>query len=312
MGRFLKIDRAVDRFGYWVGAYTIMSGGFAWLASKMEALHIGWAEAVFIGVFVAGGVTLVVSTGLVAWRQFHPLPGQSSPDSTELERLIDARLQARTDLATHADLHRHDEQLVELSERTTFVRKMVESGHSGLKARLDEIAKGCSDLEQRWNEWTRQHSNDQEARFDNVDFGFAAIINREWNERLFAELREGFVEIAEPVEAKKPIADAGRWQMLVTNWRSKLDQWLVIADYYAVNTRENVLIVPDHLYYGTWSLAEDRLTADQVKMYKEAAIWRMSAKAAKPRVDRCLAAAAFESPSRKGRSGSPPRIGSNG
>lgn len=195
MGRFLKIDTAVNRLTYWVGAYTLMSAAFAWIAAKIQALHIGWPEAVFIGIFAAGFVTLAVSAGLVAWRFFRPLAAFYQVDN-------EPNPEPRTDLATHADLHRHDKALAELTDRITAVRGMVEASHEGTKTRLDEIAKGCFDLEQKINDWTRQHLEDEDRRFDNIDDGFGAILNREWHERLFRELGVEYDRLADQATSR--------------------------------------------------------------------------------------------------------------
>lgn len=266
-----------------------------------------WVPSLLMAGLVALAAWLIVSGTRHATAE--TIEERTGVERSDVESMIDARLEGlprsdgQADLATQADIHRHDEKLVEVDGAVQIATKSL----AALNERMGEIAKGCFDLEQRWNDWTAQNTRQVDARFDQVDAGFAAISNREWHLRLFAELARDFDALAGPVDAGLGLIDGEGWLNSLKAWRGKLEQWLVIADYYAMNTRENVLAVPEHLYDGPWTFDEKVLTAHQVHRFKEASIWWMSAKAAKPRVDRCLAAAAFESPSKKGRQDSPPR-----
>lgn len=269
---------------------------FEWLFSTPW-----WVPSLLMVVLVALSAWLIVSgTKKATAEEIADHPGLSEE---AIATLIDARLPSLDDYAKHSHLHEHDVQLADLADKIKFVRGMAEGGHESVDARFKKIEEKLD----RLIAYAEQRTGELSERFANVDNGFAAISNREWHQRLFAELERDFAGLAEPINVKEAISDPGKWQMLVANWRGKLDQWLMIADFYAMNTRENVLMIPEHLYYGKWDLAEDKLTADQVKMFKEVSIWWRSAKAAKPRVDQCLAGAAFEVPSKKGRPDSPPR-----
>jgi hypothetical protein len=181
--------------------------------------------------------------------------------------------------------------------------------------RMDGIATGCAALEStvkrlpdqidRLTERNRERIEDQ---LDGVNQAFRAILNREWHQRLFRELSEGFEVLAFPVEQGSGIPDAKVWRDDIKNWRGKLDQWLVIANYYAMGTAENVLSVPEHLYEGDWQFDETKLTANQVHRWKELAIWWHNAKEAKARVDNLIENAAFNLPTQKRRLDPPPRI----
>lgn len=299
-----------------VGASTTPDD-FALLKQRMPAMF-SW---LFSTPWWVPTALLFGASGAAAWLIWsgtkraaaHEMQEHDALDEQTIAAIIESRLaqipapERQTDLATHADLHAHDVKIAELSDRVKFVRELVEGSHEAQEARFKKIEDKL-DLVVAYAE---KRTGELSERFGWIDYGFAAILNREWHERLFTGLGEDFARIAKPIDAKEEILDFARWQMLLTNWRGKLDQWLVIAEYYAMNTRENVLMIPDHLYYGNWSIAEDKLTADQVKMFKEASIWWQSAKAAKPRVDQCLAAAAFESPSKKGQLDTPPRPSAN-
>jgi len=76
MGPRLRfIDKGIDRFGYWVGAFSILTGFFSWAGSQLVWLKgFGWPEYLFTGLLAASLILLVVAAGLLAWRQFRPLP----------------------------------------------------------------------------------------------------------------------------------------------------------------------------------------------------------------------------------------------
>jgi len=165
------------------------------------------------------------------------------------------------------------------------------------------------EINDRFSKFERLFESQREridGRLSNIDLGFRAILNREWHQRLFRELGEDFETLAQPIDDGQGLPDAKVWQQAAKRWRGKLDQWLVIADYYAVGTAEAVLSQPEHLYDGEWTFDESVLTANQVHRYKELAIWWHNARESKARVDRCLEQTAFLSPSMKGRLDSPP------
>lgn len=79
-------DRAIDRAVYWAGAYSLVSGIFSWVGSKLQFLQpYGWPEHVMFGVAVAAILFLVLSAGLVAWRYFKPVPAVAHPVETAPE-----------------------------------------------------------------------------------------------------------------------------------------------------------------------------------------------------------------------------------
>ncbi|NJS14563.1 MAG: hypothetical protein HC788_08105 [Sphingopyxis sp.] len=333
MDRFSKVDKAVDRFGYWFGAYTIMTGAFAWIARQMDAYNLGWPEAFFIGLFSAGFVVLIVSAGLVGWRFFNPItiedaegklgappPTQEALTDAQVASLINAHLLAwKSDtlpkmFPTHSDIHARDEKLAALSDQMKHMREIVEGGQknaatntSNFHERLDAVAKALVELERKLEAWTREHSENQDERFRWIDLGFAAILNRDWHNRLFSELVDKFSSIEAPVQGGLGIIDGQGWLKSVKAWRSTLEEWLVIADYYAPETSKRVLDVPEHLYEKQWSFDEGPLTANQVHRFKETAVWFHNLNQSKKRVDAAIESAAFYSPSMKGRRDAPPR-----
>lgn len=306
-----------------VGASTTPDD-FALLKQRMPAM-LSW---LFSTPWWVPTALLFGASGAAAWLIWsgtkraakHEMQEHDALDEKAIAAMIESRLtqlpppERQTDLATHADLHAHDVKLVELSDRIKFLSDLVEGGHGqqelqfqNVEGRLGEIAKGCFDLEQKMNAWTRQHTDAQESRFENIDLGFAAIYNQEWHERLFRDLGEAYDRLAVPIKAGAGISDADDWQREVKSWRARLHQWLGIVEYYAMRAEEKILKVPDFVYERPWPFDETHLTANQVRLYKEmSAIWQ-SAQDEKPRIDKCFEMAAFHSPSKKGRLDSPPR-----
>ncbi|MDB5562759.1 MAG: hypothetical protein JWN11_2177 [Hyphomicrobiales bacterium] len=73
--RFRWVDKGIDRFGYWVGAYSIIAGFLSWISSQLTwAKGLGWADYLAIGLLGATVVAIVGAAGLASWRYFRPLP----------------------------------------------------------------------------------------------------------------------------------------------------------------------------------------------------------------------------------------------
>lgn len=256
--------------------------------------------ALLIGLSAFAGWLLMSGTKKATAEEIADHPGLSEEAITSL---IDHRLPSLDDYAKHSHLHDHDVKLADLADKIKSVRALAEGGHEAVEARFKQI----EDKLDRLIAYAEQRTGELSDRFANVDAGFAAILNREWHRNLFDGLEADFAKISKPIDAGQGIKDNDLWQDKVKQWRGSLDHWLMLADFYAMGTRETVLLIPDHLYDSNWTFDEAPLTANQVHRFKEASIWWMSAKAAKPRVENCLVAAAFQSPSKKGRLDSPPR-----
>lgn len=205
--------------------------------------------------------------------------------------------------STHAQMHARDEKLLELDERTKALQVMLEENLRVSENQVTDLTKSIQHLK-NFLEYTERET---QRHFEQVDVGFAALYNREWHQRLFDELGNDYLRIAEPVKAGKGINDGTEWLRSVKSWRGKLDQWLVIAEYYAMGVAKKVLEVPDFLYDGEWGFDEKELTANQAHRFKETAIWWQNAKEQKNRVDKQLEYAAFHAPSQRAKNGSPPR-----
>lgn len=239
----------------------------------------------------------------------HEMQEHDALDEQAIAAMIESRLaqiqrpEGRSDLATYADLHTHDVKLAELADQIRFARGLVDGGHEAQEARFKQIESKLDQVIAYAEQRTRALSD----RFENIDDAFAALRNRDWHQKLFFALEEDFEDLAKPVDAGGGIGDPDAWTKSVKSWRAKLDQWLVIADFYAMGAAERILAMPEHLYEGEWSFDEKPLTANQVHHFKEIGIWWHNAKEEKARIDKCFAAAIFDAPSMKGRPGPIPR-----
>lgn len=231
-------------------------------------------------------VTEAMSSATIDAGTFDP-----QANVAELQSLVEARLEEflatkiSATFETHAQAHGRDVKLVDLSDRTKAIEQKL-------------------DLLTTYAEHTR---TDLRETFDNVDYGFAAILNREWHQRLFSELATAYENLAEPVRSGTGIADDAAWQKQVKRWHVDLEQWLVFADYYAMGAKERITKMNDSMYDGQWTFDEAPLNANQVHRYKEVSILWHNAKEDKPRIDKSFEYAAFHAPSKKGRPDAPPR-----
>lgn len=341
---FPKATRRLDRLGIWYGGYAMLTGIVGWLAKQASWLgSLNWAEAALIGLFGSALLMLITTAGLALYRLFNPLPARNPATAEEIadhpglsEEAIAESLDARIGIIPNNDptvgsaldrlngligimgaeaLERANQALARLEATSADLqriealakagREYSEGASAGLLHRL-----GDAELKlDRLIAYVEQRTGELSDRFANVDAGFAAILDREWNERLFHKLGDEFDRLAAPVMAGGGIASEAEWQRDVKTWRAKLDQWLILADHYAMNARDKILAVPEFIYDRPWPFDEKSLTANQAHRYKEMAVWWQNAQEEKPRIDQCLAAAAFEVPSKKGRTDSPPRLG---
>ena len=69
-----KANAGAGNVANWIGVYTGVSAILSWIAKKVTWLgDPNWAEAIFVGLGVAGVLSLVLSVTLIAIRYFRPL-----------------------------------------------------------------------------------------------------------------------------------------------------------------------------------------------------------------------------------------------
>ena len=89
MGWLSKTTDRLDRIAVWYGWYAVMSGGYAWLASRLGFLSgLGWPEWIIIGIGASLSTAFVATASLALWRQYRPLPEQPriSPSAAAEQR----------------------------------------------------------------------------------------------------------------------------------------------------------------------------------------------------------------------------------
>ena len=113
---FKIFDKGVDRFGYWIGGYTILSGLLSWLGKQLKFLELyGWPEAIVLGLGFACILMLVLavtfSVTLSAWRFFRPLKETTSqPSQQDLARALSERPKSSPDRKKPAPVFKNPEQ----------------------------------------------------------------------------------------------------------------------------------------------------------------------------------------------------------
>jgi hypothetical protein len=82
---FPRIDENVNRLGYWVSFFGLVSAAMSWAAGYVTPLaQYGWGTAVYVGVGAACLIFLALTASLALWRRFYPLT-VSSADLTTAE-----------------------------------------------------------------------------------------------------------------------------------------------------------------------------------------------------------------------------------
>ena len=323
-----SLGQSVIRWGWPVigaGVGTWVASATDWISSYGVA---GWAATAMLGalgfVWTAVGIDHFRSRRADVAQGLPPsAPGYVPVNLTEdrLNALIDAQLTEflattlRGEFVTHAQSHAYDEKLLDLAEKTHSAQGSAQLAFdhgkaeiARVEARIAEIAKGCFDLEQKFNDWTRQHTNSQEMRFDWVAQALTAVGHWDWHMRNYPQL----VTMGEDLDwiAKSEVTEADweKWDKAERRWRSEIVRWLQFIGYYAPNAEAIINEVPDHLYYNAdWAIDEAAFgKADRVKRFKEYVIALANLKEVKDYVNRSIKSAAFEGGGKKGRPDSPP------
>ena len=253
-------------------------------------------------------VTKVVNGIMESQTEMNGALGDKLKAVEQRAEAADAAAQAAKDYAEGAQAglaHVLKELRQEVEARIATAMAMLGEVQTHAINEAKEIRERSDKMERFFETLERGFNN----RLENIDMAFAALMNREWHQRLFRELEDAFEALAKPVDEGQGIEDGPEWLRGAKSWRGKLDQWLVIADYYAVGTAGRVLAQPEHIYDSDhWQFDEKALSAIQVHRFKELAIWWHNAKEAKPRVDSAFVKSAFVQPSTHGRVDSPPRM----
>jgi len=234
-------------------------------------------------------------------------------EPSRIAEMIDAKLHEflattlRAEFSAHSHLHEYDKRMAALSNQArqafgsaTLAFDFTKEEVAKLQTRIGEIAKGCSDLERRLNDWTRQHCDDQDQRFKNVDGGFRAIRDRETLENLAEKIRSQADGLLRTSRGER-VENWGVWNNQNFQWQQDIMIYGGIAAHYLADVPSLIGDVPSHSLRGDWT--EDRSlfpSDDAVIAHRTTAVTMQNFNKQHERVLKCVTSFAFDAPSMKG------------
>lgn len=286
MGRIKAFEGRVERVLIWVGAWTTMSGLFAWLVKASKPFTDqgwNWGESIIFGIGLACIVGLVISGGLVAWRRFKPLPASNveppsipaDPLGGMLEEweemqarvagLSDAvpRLMARMDMwdplidDVRGDVATVNTKATEAHDLSITLQSSGATVVARLDAYRDEVL-ALRNTADRINERIR------------------AIADRE----TMAEVRVRITALEEmlffPDGKGIETVNWAAWKRLENEWRSAIRAWSSVAGQYLKKDLWPIIKdVPTEDLMGEWSFSEKVLpNSDTIIIYKTFCVMR--------------------------------------
>ena len=185
----------------------------------------------------------------------------------------------------------------EAKKHATDIAKISNAGNAaGLETLSDHVG--------RLQDFVTERFRSINDRLDWIAQGFAAVGHWDWHSRLYPALVErGDLLTSISSVDQITLEHWHAWDAGERHWRNDIEQWLIIANYYAINAREAVFEISDSVYYSDkWQLNEASFpNADAIKRYKEFSIILMNLKNVRSYVDSAIRTAAFESVGKKGR-----------
>ncbi len=282
-----------------IGASTTPDD-FALLKQRMPAM-LSW---LFSTPWWVPTVLLFAASGAAAWLIWsgtkkaaaHEIEEHAALDEQAIASMVDAHLaqisipSQEADLATHADLHRQDEKLAELSDRINALRRMVEGSHQEIRERLENLVS-----------FTERHVSETRQRFRNVDGGFHAIRHRE-QLNYHAENIEGLAAELLSIRDGTPVANWGEWSSKNVRWATGVNLWLELAEIYQPGCKQSVMAVSPEELQGDWPEADSQFpSVDAIMAYRTVGVILGHFRLARQKVDEAVVLAAYHSPSMKGR-----------
>jgi hypothetical protein len=311
---WLKINRGVDRFGAWATAFGVLTGALSWLGKKLTILgDLGWPEAIFVGLFSASFITALFGAGLAAWRYLRPAETTSQVGN---EGLLDeqpqsddfARLEAQVGALENIKNAIVDDYQRMSGLEAKFNDELGDIGDA-LQEHVERVvrARDAQDaFQERMEAWVGRLREQMERRFEWVDQGFSAILDRERLVSLAAAIEEDGEALSGPTRLE-PVGDWAAWRAAEEEWHVKLDTWVKIASVYRDGVSERVMATPERLIRGVWKAPDDLFPDSSTNFgYKTFRIRLTNFREERPFVDDTVRMAAFARPSLKGR-GSVPR-----
>lgn len=172
--------------------------------------------------------------------------------------------------------------------------------------RVIQVIDAQDEFQANMEAWVGKLRDDVERRFEWVDQGIAAILDRERLLGLAASIEAVGDELSGPTRGEPP-GDWDAWLAKYGGWKRNVEAWSRIGAIYRDGVIERVHDTPHSEYRGKW-VATDDLFPDSVAVhdYKTFRIVLRNFYVEREPVDNCVRMAAFARPSMKGR-GSTPR-----
>ncbi len=180
----------------------------------------------------------------------------------------------------------------------------------GRDAKINEIADKQKQISEHLNSLTSFVDRKNESinqRLGWISRGFATLGHWEWHKGFFPKLLTTGEELKE-LPAQKITESAWlEWDAKERSWRNEIQTWINVAEWYAQNSVEAVLIIHEHMFYEEWTFDESNFgKADRVKRYKDAMIILRNLKEVQSQVERRIKTNAFQGVGFGGRVGRPP------
>ena len=338
MGYFSSIlhNKTAQAVGAWVGLMTAIFT----LLGKLTPEWLGaltWPQAILAGIVAALAVSFLGSMVLVilgfGFRLIRPLPvgaSAAAPEGASTEtrqaitdltdqltglretfRVNDEKTRAReTTFTGQLQVIAEDRKaIIEDYQRMSGLDAQFSDRCVAIETRADQITKTSSDLEQRFNDWTRQHCDSQERRFSWVDGGFKAIYDRELLNTEAGAIELEAAWLLRTSDGEK-VDNWGVWSSRHVDWLSKIDKWAEIAGRYIDGCHARIYSVPHQSLQGEWPEPRDMLPSDDAMLaHRAAAVTLRNFKVERDTVERTVISWAYQSPSMKGRQADVPLPG---
>lgn len=232
-----KANAGAGNVANWIGVYTGVSAILSWIAKKVTWLgDPNWAEAIFVGLGVAGVLSLVLSVTLIAIRYFRPLR-ELSPEAP-----LDA-------------IPNGDEAQIGLGELAVSV-ECLESNVRQLTGKLESLGDTVEA---------------NATSIENHKWSLLAIYHRERMLDLASRIDESGFEVGLRHEIDKQFTEAEfeEWGTKFLAWRALLGQWCRYASFYLGRDPQNEIErIDESGLRENWGVSAEQFPSEGLVRYK--------------------------------------------
>lgn len=214
-GKLQMLDKAVDRLGYWIGGWSIVSGAFTAIWSQVGVLHsLEWAEILLLGIASGSLLLLILSACLVSWRFFRLSPSAVPNDGSSEHRFLEIDKDPEGVDGVAVQIEGINQSLADLSER---VRGACQSAQSSI-----DYSKGTRDA-------LMDSFRDVRTHFDDVMLSSEKFKSRVFNLLLAKQRLENVVTLAlDIIYAGKYLGEIKDIRPVDQDeefWRASFERW---------------------------------------------------------------------------------------